>query len=89
MKYTTYYTSIERVEYEFDEKDIKEILVKHLTGKTQYASGYKWELDFEEEYENDNDDFPKGWHIKLTRRSEKPLTPEEGNPSEWKIKSHF
>lgn len=76
MKYTTYYTNVERVEYEFDQNDLVEILVKHLTGKSRYQSEGKWDIESEDEWKKD-EEFPTGWHIKLTHKLEKAAENKE------------
>ena len=75
MKYTTYYTSVERVEYEFDENDLKKILIKHLTGK-EYVEGM-WDVDYVDIYNKNSDDYPSGWYIRLTHKMEKDTKKED------------
>jgi hypothetical protein len=73
MKYTTYYSNVEKVEYEFDQNDLLDILVKHLTKKPPYQDGGKWEIDYVDDYENKDDDYPSGWHIKLIHKIEQAV----------------
>jgi len=77
MRYTTYYTSVEKIEYEFDKHDLLDILVKHLTGKNPYATEDKWDIDYVDTYENKHDDSPSGWYLKLIRKTEKPIKKEK------------
>ena len=73
MKYTTYYSSIEKIVYEFDKSDIKTILLAHL----QKVNDGNWIIENCDDYKNKDDDFPSGWHIELTHNIVKPVEKAE------------